>query len=57
MCKALDKGLEITDIVLVHKTGGASGNYRREARGASGPVGKSASRSRNSSNARKGKRR
>src|SRR5215472_17023001 len=31
MCKALDKGMEITDIVLVEKTGGKSGDYRRSA--------------------------
>ena len=31
MCKALDKGMEITDIVLVEKTGGKSGDYRRAA--------------------------
>jgi cyclic pyranopterin phosphate synthase len=29
MCKALDKGMEITDIVLVEKSGGKSGAYRR----------------------------
>src|SRR5690349_23185127 len=29
MCKALDKGMEITDIVLVEKTGGTSGDFRR----------------------------
>src|SRR5213082_1842547 len=29
MCKALDKGMEITDIVLIEKTGGKSGDYRR----------------------------
>jgi cyclic pyranopterin phosphate synthase len=29
MCKALDKGMEITDIVLVEKTGGKSGDYLR----------------------------
>jgi len=29
MCKALDKGIEIRDIVLVRKTGGKSGDYRR----------------------------
>jgi cyclic pyranopterin phosphate synthase len=34
MCKALDKGMEITDIVLVEKTGGKSGDFRRTARGA-----------------------
>ena len=31
MCKALDKGMEITDIVLIEKTGGKSGDYRRAA--------------------------
>jgi len=30
MCKALDKGMEITDIYLVEKTGGESGDFRRE---------------------------
>src|SRR5258705_1725404 len=29
MCKALDKGMEITDIVLVSKTGGKSGDFHR----------------------------
>ncbi len=29
MCKALDKGIEIREIVLEHKTGGKSGNYTR----------------------------
>jgi cyclic pyranopterin phosphate synthase len=29
MCKALDKGIEITDICLIEKTGGKSGDYRR----------------------------
>ena len=29
MCKALDKSIEITDIYLVEKTGGKSGDYRR----------------------------
>src|ERR1700726_3889930 len=29
MCKALDKGMEITGIVLVQKTGGKSGHFRR----------------------------
>jgi cyclic pyranopterin monophosphate synthase len=29
MCKALDKGMEITDIVLLEKTGGKSGDFRR----------------------------
>jgi cyclic pyranopterin monophosphate synthase len=29
MCKALDKGMIITDLVLVEKSGGRSGEYRR----------------------------
>jgi len=29
MCKALDKSMELTDITLVEKTGGKSGDYRR----------------------------
>ena len=29
MCKALDKGIEITEIRLLEKTGGKSGDYRR----------------------------
>jgi cyclic pyranopterin monophosphate synthase len=29
MCKALDKGIEITDVHLLEKTGGKSGEYRR----------------------------
>jgi cyclic pyranopterin phosphate synthase len=29
MCKALDKSMEITGIVLIEKTGGKSGNFRR----------------------------
>ena len=29
MCKALDKGIEIRDIVLERKSGGKSGEYRR----------------------------
>src|SRR5271166_4417624 len=38
MCKALDKGMEITDIVLVEKTGGKSGDYfRAGAKNASKP--------------------
>jgi cyclic pyranopterin monophosphate synthase len=31
MCKALDKGIEISDIFLLEKTGGKSGDYRRKA--------------------------
>jgi cyclic pyranopterin phosphate synthase len=41
MCKALDKGMEITDIYLVEKTGGKSGDFHRE-----GPSRRPASRSR-----------
>ena len=33
MCKALDKSIEITDIYLAEKTGGKSGDYRRNAQG------------------------
>jgi len=33
MCKALDKGMEITDLVLAEKTGGKSGDYRRKSTG------------------------
>ena len=29
MCKALEKGMEITDLYLLEKTGGKSGEYRR----------------------------
>ena len=29
MCKALEKGMTITDIRLAHKTGGKSGDYQR----------------------------
>ena len=32
MCKALDKGMEITDIYLVEKLGGKSGHYLRARR-------------------------
>ena len=31
MCKALDKGMTITNVQLELKTGGKSGDYRREA--------------------------
>jgi len=30
MTKALDKGIEITDVYLVEKTGGKSGEWRRK---------------------------
>lgn len=32
MCKALDKGVEITAVHLLEKTGGKSGDYRRASR-------------------------
>ena len=31
MCKALDKGIQIQHVVLERKTGGKSGNYRRNS--------------------------
>ena len=37
MCKALDKGIEITDIFLSEKTGGKSGDYRRAGKSANVP--------------------
>ncbi len=37
MCKALDKGIEITAIHLVEKTGGKSGDYRRVAKSSRRP--------------------
>jgi cyclic pyranopterin phosphate synthase len=33
MCKALDKSIEITDLYLVEKAGGKSGDYHRQPRG------------------------
>jgi cyclic pyranopterin phosphate synthase len=32
MCKALDKGIEIREVVLQRKSGGKSGDYRRPAK-------------------------
>ena len=32
MCKALDKGIEIREVVLVKKSGGKSGDYRRRVK-------------------------
>lgn len=32
MCKALDKGIEIKDVVLERKSGGKSGEYRRNGK-------------------------
>jgi cyclic pyranopterin phosphate synthase len=34
MCKALDKGIEIRQVVLLRKSGGKSGDYRRKGTGA-----------------------
>ena len=31
MCKALDKGIEIREVVLEKKSGGKSGDYRRRS--------------------------
>ena len=39
MCKALDKGIEIREVVLQTKTGGKSGDYHRKAQ-ASVPMSK-----------------
>jgi cyclic pyranopterin phosphate synthase len=39
MCKALDKGIEITDIYLLEKTGGKSGDFHRDLRKNSGASG------------------
>jgi cyclic pyranopterin phosphate synthase len=33
MCKALDKGIEIREVVLLRKSGGKSGDYQRAASG------------------------
>ena len=33
MCKALDKGIEIREVLLQRKTGGKSGDYRRKTSG------------------------
>jgi len=33
MCKALDKGIEIREVVLERKSGGKSGDYRRNGKG------------------------
>lgn len=35
MCKGMDKSIEISRIVLEHKTGGKSGDYRRAKKGSS----------------------
>lgn len=41
MCKAVDKGMTITHVRLVEKTGGESGVYRREGEGPFGNEGDS----------------
>jgi cyclic pyranopterin phosphate synthase len=33
MCKALDKGIEIREVMLERKSGGKSGDYRRNGKG------------------------
>jgi cyclic pyranopterin monophosphate synthase len=33
MCKAIDRAMTISDIALVHKSGGKSGTFRREGHG------------------------
>jgi cyclic pyranopterin monophosphate synthase len=32
MCKALDKGIEIREVVLERKSGGKSGDYQRSGK-------------------------
>ena len=44
MCKALDKGIEIREIVLQRKSGGKSGDYRRNGKRKSTPVADNPSR-------------
>ena len=44
MCKALDKGIEITDIYLLEKTGGKSRDFRRDVRRNAGASGKATRR-------------
>ena len=38
MCKALDKSIEISDIYLLEKTGGKSGDFRRNMKAGSKPA-------------------
>ena len=38
MCKALDKGIEISDIFLLEKTGGKSGDFHRSMKANSKPA-------------------
>jgi len=38
MCKALDKGIEISDIYLLEKTGGKSGDFHRNVKTGSKPA-------------------
>jgi cyclic pyranopterin phosphate synthase len=44
MCKALDKSIEISDVLLLEKTGGKSGDFRRKGRSREGSNGNAASR-------------
>ncbi len=46
MCKALERGMEITEVFLVTKTGGRSGDYRRGSGRAKANASGAASRSR-----------
>jgi cyclic pyranopterin monophosphate synthase len=46
MCKALDKGMEITEILLVKKTGGKSGDFFRAKGGENGKRRRTRSRAR-----------
>ena len=46
MCKALERGMEITEVFLVKKSGGRSGDYRRGTRGAKAKAGGAAAASR-----------
>ena len=37
MCKAVDRGMEVTGVRLLEKSGGRSGHWRATARGAPAP--------------------
>jgi len=39
MCKALDKGIEISELFLLEKTGGKSGDYLRALQGSKSDIG------------------
>jgi cyclic pyranopterin phosphate synthase len=55
MCKALDKAIEIAGIALVSKTGGKSGDFRRE-RIASGTRGRASKSGSTKSRSKRGRR-